>query len=92
MLFGGVPQEPTPAKVAEDPRGDAIIPRATDPLLDEIMRDKVLQWRCHQFLKAGFNMAQARRAAVDRSIDLDFVRTRLVGRGCDPSTAFDIAS
>lgn len=90
MLFGGVPQEqpdqPAPVVPAHVPV------TVIDPDLEEIMRDKVLQWRCAQFVKAGFTTHQARRMTLDRTVDLHFVIHRLVGRGCPHHLAFDIVS
>jgi hypothetical protein len=36
--------------------------------------------------------AQARSLALDRSVDIHFVVSRLLQRGCPPDTAFLIAS
>lgn len=89
-MFGKPEPEPAPeTQLAvgrpEDPRGD-------DPLLDEILRDTVLQYRCERFVKAGFTLHQSRVLACDRSVDLHFVIDHLLGRGCDTHTAFDIAA
>ena len=93
-MFGGYgAPEPEPYGAESDPRHDEIVPAAPhDPLLDEIMRDKVLQYRCGQFIKAGFTLRQSRVLACNRTVDLHFVIEGLLGRGCDVDTAFDIAA
>lgn len=60
--------------------------------LDLILRDPVLQWRASQMTRAGMTVFQARKLALDNRVDLHFVIHRLIGRGCSPDLAFDIAS
>lgn len=74
------------------PAATSIVPSYPPRELDEILGDKVLQWRCKQFVDAGFNLHQARKLTCDRTVDLHFVIHHLVGRGCPIDLAFDIAS
>lgn len=71
-----------PEQVEEQPVGD----------LDAFYHDPVLKYRAASLAKAGMNPRQARHLALDRRVDLHFVTHVLIGRGCDPDTAFDIAS
>jgi len=96
MTYGG---EPKPGHEAEgigaqiarakaiDLEGEAVL----DPLAEQVLRDKVLLWRCERLIQMGFTLQQARVVAVKRAIDLHAVE-RLIRRGCAPHTAFDIVS
>lgn len=92
MMFYGIPAEPAPEEpdAAEGEQLALPVPEPTE--LDLIMRDPVLTWRCSQLVKAGLTIPQARKLALDNRVDLHYVVYRLIGRGCDPSVAFDIAS
>jgi hypothetical protein len=91
MDFMGAAPEPKGDR--DDPRLDLILPPApVDPLLEQILADKVLLYRCERLVKAGMTIPQARKLAVDNRVDLHFVIERLINRGCPIDTAFDIAS
>lgn len=72
--------------------GDAADVEEPKTELDQIIADPVLQWRCRQFVGAGMTLHQARKLACDNRVDVHYVLYRLIGRGCDPTLAFDIAS
>jgi hypothetical protein len=82
MMFGDEPFKVGPIIPVEVPPDD----------LSVILNDGRLSYRCEQFLAAGLTLEQARTLTLDNTVDLHFVVDRLVGRGCDPFTAFDIAS
>jgi hypothetical protein len=95
VLFGNFkppePPEPetTPAdKVIVLPPGLPEAP-AIDEALTEILRDKVLQWRCKVFLDLGMNLHQARRLTLQRDADLAEARS-LHSQGCPTDLIFDI--
>ncbi len=85
--FGGPPPEPermpTEPEQVEPPDNDDI---------DPFLHDDVLRWRAAQLRKNGMNPRQARALALDRKVDVHWVVTQLLQRGCDPVFAFDIAS
>lgn len=86
MMFPSRPlgEEPQPEASTEVPYHEP-----TD--LDLILADKVLQWRCKVFIDLGMTIPQARKLALDKAVDTNFVRG-LVARGCAPTVAFDIAA
>lgn len=84
--FGPVPNQPIDVPEAEEPT----VGELSD--IEEIMGDKTLRWRAVNFADMGFNAHQARALALRRQVDLHYVRDVLIGRGCDPDVAFDIAS
>ncbi len=90
MLPYQPPEQPEPQADAETEAAEAY---AADPRpdVDVILADKVLRWRCEQFLQLGMTLFQSRALAVDKRVDLHATRG-LVGAGCDPTTAFDILS
>lgn len=89
MMFGGQPYKPPEKPVAE---AQLELPLYPPSDLDLILQDPVLQWRCKNLLDAGMTLPQARKLALDNRVDLHFVLYRLIGRGCAPDIAFDIAS
>lgn len=60
--------------------------------IELIAGDPVLTWRAKRLVDNGMLPAQARSLAIDRGVDITWVVNRLLKRGCDPNTAFDIAS
>jgi hypothetical protein len=60
--------------------------------IDPFLHDDVLRWRAKELRRNGMIPAQARSLALDRSVDIHFVVSRLLKRGCPPDTAFLIAS
>lgn len=60
--------------------------------IDPFLHDPVLRWRAGKLRRNGMNPRQARSLALDRSVDVHWVVTDLLLRGCDPDIAFDIAS
>jgi hypothetical protein len=60
--------------------------------IDILITDKVARHRAERLAAAGLNTFQARALALDRRVDIHFVIDRLIGRGCPPDIAFDIAS
>ncbi len=74
------------------PEPEQVEPEQVDEEIDLILGDKVLQWRAEQLANNGMNPRQARALALDRRVDIHFVVSRLLARGCDPDLAFDIAS
>lgn len=84
-------QEPPEAQpTAALPEAPAFAPEVEEQI-NRLMVDKVARYRCEMLLRAGMTLAQARTLAVDSRVDLHFVLYGLIARGCDPSTAFDIA-
>lgn len=80
---GGPYPHPEPPERAEPETADDI---------DPFLHDDVLRWRAKELRRNGMIPAQARSLALDRSVDIHFVITRLLKRGCPPDTAFLIAS
>jgi hypothetical protein len=60
--------------------------------IELIAGDPVLQWRAKRLAENGMIAPQARALALDRTVDVTWVIDRLIKRGCEPDTAFDIAS
>ena len=60
--------------------------------IDPFMHDPVLRWRAKRLRDNGMIPPQARSLALDRSVDVHWVVDALLRRGCDPDTAFLIAS
>jgi len=78
-------------------RRDTEPEQAEEPLdaedeISSFIGDPVLRHRAERMANAGLNPRQARTLALDRRVDLHFVTDTLIGRGCDPDIAFDIAS
>jgi hypothetical protein len=92
MLPYQPPEQPEPQADA-DAETEAAEAYAADPRpdVDVILADKVLRWRCEQFLQLGMTLFQSRALALDKRVDLHATRG-LVSSGCDPTTAFDILS
>jgi hypothetical protein len=74
----------------ETPEGDTPVYDSDD--IDPFLHDDVLRWRAKELRRNGMIPAQARSLALDRSVDIHFVVSRLLQRGCPPDTAFLIAS
>lgn len=70
--------------------------RVDDPVdsddIDPFLYDPVLRWRAKELRRNGMIPPQARSLALDRTVDVHWVITRLLNRGCDPHTAFLIAA
>ena len=60
--------------------------------IDPFLADNVLVWRAKELRRHGMIPPQARSLALDRSVDIHWVISRLLKRGCPPDTAFLIAS
>lgn len=60
--------------------------------IDPFLHDDVLRWRAKELRRAGMHPPQARSLALDRKVDVHWVVTRLLDRGCPSDTAFLIAS
>jgi hypothetical protein len=82
---GGPYPHPEPPERAEPEPPDA-------DDIDPFLHDEVLRWRAKELRRNGMIPAQARSLALDRSVDIHWVVTRLLKRGCHPDTAFLIAS
>ena len=77
------PTEPEQVMPEGDLRGDPI---------DLVLHDPVLRFRAQQFAGMSFTPRQSRALALDKSVDVHWVRDVLINRGCEPHIAFDIAS
>jgi hypothetical protein len=88
MHFGPPPEKPNQPP-PDPPAEDEEAPLTT---LEQVMADPVLQWRAKRLSDNGMTPYQARALAVDRTVDVAWVVKVLLNRGCDPHTAFDIAS
>ena len=55
------------------------------------MDEQVFRWRLDELTRAGYSVQQAERLAQDATVDLHEA-VRLLERGCDAATAFDICS
>lgn len=56
-----------------------------------LLQDPVLMHRAKKLIRAGFSTQQARNLALDRSIDVHWVISDLVERGCPLDTAYEVA-
>lgn len=89
-LYGGIPQPDALPERPEPPYDPGTtVGEATE--VDQLLSDKTLRWRCEQLLGAGMTQPQARALTFNRAVDVRAV-IGWIERGCDPSTAFDIAS
>lgn len=85
FLSGPLPGVPDP----EAAPGTETVPYSEPSPLDQILADKVLQWRCKVFLDLGMTLPQSRRLTLQKSADLNEARG-LIKNGCSPTLAFDI--
>ncbi len=75
-----------------EPVADGQTPEEAEDEIHRIMGDPELRWRAEQLAKHGMTPHQSRALALDRTVDVHWVISRLINRGCDPAVAFDIAS
>lgn len=60
--------------------------------IEAVLADPIVRWRAEQFASMNFTPHQARALALNRRVDIHWVRVNLIEKGCDPMVAFDIAS
>ena len=74
---------------SEPETGEEVVPYHEPTPLDQILGDKVLQWRCKVFLDLGLTLDQARILTLQKDADLNDARTH-AKRGCPPHLIFDL--